>query len=155
MGEFALQLIVAGLCVTPIRRFLGVNLIKFRRAIGIVTFFYVLVHFMTWLVLDMGLHLDQALRDIVKRPYVTIGMASLLLMIPLVMTSNNWSVRKLGAARWNRWHKLTYPAAILGAVHYVWLVKAWPLEPFLYLGAILLLLALRLKLKAKSRPLTA
>lgn len=155
MGELALQLIVAGLCITPLRRLWGVNLIKYRRAIGIVTFAYVAVHFLTWLVLDMGLLLDQALRDILKRPYVTIGMASLVLMIPLVATSNNWSVRRLGAAKWNRWHKLTYPAAILGAVHYIWLVKAWPLEPFLYLGAILLLLALRIKLTGKSRPAAA
>lgn len=155
MGELALQLIVAGLCITPVRRFWGVNLIRYRRAIGIVTFSYVALHFLTWVVLDMGLLLDQALSDILKRPYVTVGMAAMVLMLPLVATSNNWSVRRLGAARWNRLHKLTYPAAILGAIHYIWLVKAWPLEPFLYLGAILLLLALRARPKGKSRPVAA
>jgi methionine sulfoxide reductase heme-binding subunit len=147
MGLLALQVMVAVLAVTPIRNFLGVNLIRYRRALGLVAFFYVLVHFVTWVVLDMGLLWDQMLRDIVKRPYVTIGMIGLLALIPLAVTSNNWSIRKVGPVAWKRLHRLTYVAAVAGAVHYIWLVKAWPIEPFLYAGAILALLALRVRLR--------
>ena len=147
LGLLGLKLIVAGLCITPLRRHAGVNLLKFRRAIGLLAFFYILLHFLTWLGLDMGLQLSQALGDIFKRPYVTIGMAGLLLLLPLAVTSNNWSVRQLGAVRWQKLHRLTYAAALAGAVHYIWLVKSWPLEPFLYLVAILGLLSLRLRQK--------
>jgi len=106
-------------------------------------FVYVVLHFLTWIVLDMGLLWQQALQDIVKRPYVTIGMIGLAAMIPLAATSNNWSVRRMGAAAWQRLHKLTYLAALAGAIHYIWLVKTFPVEPVLYLAAILVLLALR------------
>lgn len=143
LGKIALQLITAGLCVTPLRRFAGMNLLKFRRAVGLLAFFYVLLHFLSWIVLDMGLLWAQALGDIVKRPYVTMGMAGLLMLIPLAATSNDRAVRWLGAARWRQLHRLTYGAALAGAIHYLWLVKAWPVEPFIYLGAILGLLALR------------
>ena len=143
-GEVALQLIVAGLCITPLRRFAGVNLIKYRRAVGLVAFFYIVAHLLTWAVLDMGMLWAQAWADIWKRPYVTVGMAGFLLLLPLAITSNNWSIRRLGPQRWGSLHRLVYFAAIAGGVHYIWLVKAWPLEPFVYLGAILALLALRL-----------
>lgn len=144
LGLWGLQLIVAGLCVTPLRRFAGVNLIKFRRAIGLVAFLYIVLHFLTWLLLDLGLRWEQAVGDIIKRPYITMGMLGLLAMLPLALTSNNRSVRKLGAARWQKLHKLVYLAAVAGAVHFLWLVKAWPVEPFVYLGAVLALLAVRM-----------
>ena len=143
LGLWGLQLLVAGLCITPLRRFAGVNLIRFRRAIGLVAFSYILLHLMVWLVLDMGLLWEQALKDIAKRPYVTMGMAGFAALVPLALTSNDWAVRRLGPVRWRRLHRLTYLAALAGGVHYLWLVKAWPLEPFLYLGAILALLGLR------------
>lgn len=143
LGKLGLQLLVAGLCITPLRRIAGLNLIRFRRATGLTAFYYIALHFLSWLVLDMGLLLGQALADIVKRPYVTIGMASLLLLVPLAVTSNNRMVKRLGAARWGQLHKLTYPAVLLGSVHYIWLVKAWPPEPFVYLAVILGLLAVR------------
>lgn len=143
LGKIALQLVIAGLAITPLRRFAGVNLIRFRRAVGLLTFFYVVAHFLTWLILDMGMLWAQAWGDIWKRPYVTMGMAGMALMLPLAVTSNNWSVRWLGPPRWQRLHRLVYAAAIAGGVHYVWLVKAWPMEPFLYLAAILALLAAR------------
>ncbi|OYX45166.1 MAG: sulfoxide reductase heme-binding subunit YedZ [Rhodobacterales bacterium 32-67-9] len=150
LGLWGLKLIVVGLCISPLRRAFGVNLIKYRRAIGLLTFFYILLHFLAWIVLDMGLLWGQALSDIVKRPYITVGMAGLLAMVPLALTSNDWSVRKLGAARWQRLHLLTYPAAVTGAVHYLWLVKAWPLEPVLYLAAIIALTGLRTILKRRA-----
>lgn len=143
LGLTALQLIIAGLCITPLRRFAGVNLLRFRRAVGVTAFSYVLLHFLTWVVLDMGLLLDQALADVVKRPYVTVGMIGLVSLIPLAATSNNWSVRRLGAARWQKVHRLTYLAAIAAAVHFLWLVKVWTFEPLAYATAILFLLALR------------
>ena len=143
LGELALQLIVAVLAITPLRRYAGLSLLRFRRALGVVSFAYVVLHFLCWLVLDMGLLIQQAAGDVLKRPYITLGAVALLLMVPLALTSNDWSVRRLGAARWSRLHRLTYPAAILAALHYLWLVKAWPVEPIAYLGAILALLALR------------
>ncbi len=143
LGKLGLQLLVVVLCITPLRRYLGVNLTKCRRALGLTASYYIALHFLTWAVLDMGLRFSQILGDIAKRPYVTIGMAALLLLLPLAVTSNDSMVRRLGAARWRKLHLLTYPAVMLGAVHYIWLVKAWPLEPFVYLAAILGLIALR------------
>jgi len=143
LGELGLQFIVGGLAVTPLRRIAGVNLLRFRRAIGLIAFFYVLAHLAAWLVLDMGMLWGQVAADIWKRPYITMGMAGFLMLLPLALTSNNWSIRKLGGARWRWLHKLVYPAALAGAVHYLWLVKAWPVEPFLYLGGIVALLAIR------------
>lgn len=144
LGLLGLQMIVAGLCITPLRRFAGLNLIRYRRAVGLVAFFYILLHFATWIVLDMGLLWDQALADILKRPYVTMGMVGLAALLPLALTSNNWSVRRLGAAAWQRLHRLTYLAAIAGVVHFLWLVKVWTVEPLAYAAAILGLLTIRL-----------
>jgi len=142
MGEAALQVLVAGLAITPLRKFAGLNLLKFRRAIGLLTFFYVTLHLLVWLILDVQI-LSQVWGDILKRPYITIGMASFLMMIPLAITSNGYSVRRLGP-RWRRLHKLTYCVALLGGLHFVMLVKGFQFEPLIYLAAIILLLALRL-----------
>lgn len=149
LGEFALQLAIAGLAVTPLRRMAGLNLLKFRRAIGIMTFTYVFLHLLVWLVLDVQL-IGQIWADIVKRPYITVGMAAFLLMIPLVATSNNWSVRCLGP-RWRKLHRLTYPAVLLGGVHYLMLVKGFQIEPLIYLAVILGLLALRIRLIPRAK----
>ncbi|GHF32653.1 protein-methionine-sulfoxide reductase heme-binding subunit MsrQ [Seohaeicola zhoushanensis] len=142
LGELALKFLVAGLAVTPLRRFLGLNLMRFRRAIGLVTFFYVCCHLLVWLVLDVQL-LAQIWADIVKRPYITVGMAAFVLLVPLAVTSNNRSVRRLGPA-WRRLHRLVYPAAILGGVHYLMLAKGFRIEPLVYLALIAGLLLLRL-----------
>ncbi|MBV2359157.1 protein-methionine-sulfoxide reductase heme-binding subunit MsrQ [Thalassococcus sp. CAU 1522] len=141
LGEIALQLLVIGLCITPLRRFLGINLIRFRRAFGLLAFFYVTLHLLVWLVLDVQI-LGQVWADIVKRPYITVGMVAFALMIPLAITSNNWSVRKLGT-RWRALHKLTYAVGLLGATHFVMLSKGFQLEPLIYLAVILALLVLR------------
>jgi len=142
LGELALQLMVAILAVTPLRRLLGVNLLRFRRALGILAFVYVMLHLLVWLVLDVQI-LSQIWADIVKRPYITIGMVAFVLMIPLALTSNNASVRWLGA-RWRQLHKMTYAIGLLGAVHFLLLTKGFQLEPLVYLTLILGLLALRL-----------
>lgn len=143
VGLWALKFIVAGLCVTPLRRLTGISLIKYRRAIGLLAFFYVVLHFLVWLILDMQLYWSQIGGDILKRPFITLGMLAMLMMIPLAVTSNNLSVRRMGAAAWGRLHKLTYPVAVLGAVHYLLVVKAWPREPMVYVVIVLALLALR------------
>lgn len=149
LGQFALQLLVVGLAVTPLRRHVGINLIRFRRAIGLMAFLYVFLHLLTWLVLDVQL-LSQIWADILKRPYITVGMAGFVLLVPLALTSNNLSVRKLGP-RWRRLHKLTYGAVLLGGVHYLMVVKGFQLEPLIYLGVILGLLVLRIEPKKLRR----
>jgi len=132
-GLWALRLLIAGLIVTPLRRTVGLNLLRFRRAIGVMTFVYALAHLTVW-------------TDILKRPYITIGMAGFLCLIPLAATSNNWSLRKLGA-RWRKLHRLTYVAALLAALHFLWLAKGLQLEPLIYAGVILALLIYRLPFK--------
>ncbi|WP_212523070.1 protein-methionine-sulfoxide reductase heme-binding subunit MsrQ [Actibacterium sp. MT2.3-13A] len=149
LGELALQLLLAGLAVTPLRRHFGVSLIRYRRAIGLLAFCYVTLHLAVWLFLDIGIW-SQIWADILKRPYITIGMAGFALLVPLAATSNNWSVRRLGPA-WRRLHRLTYAAVLLGALHYVMLVKGWQIAPLLYLAAALGLLALRLP-RRQRRP---
>jgi len=143
LGEIALQLLIIGLAITPMRRHLGLNFLKFRRTFGVLAFTYVALHLLVWLVLDVGI-LSQIWTDILKRPYITIGMVGFVLMIPLAMTSNNVSVRRLGPL-WRKLHKLTYVIVILGGVHFIMVVKGIQLEPLIYMGVILGLLALRFK----------
>ncbi len=146
-GSVALKLLVAGLAVTPIMKWTRVSLLKFRRAIGLIAFFFVLAHFLVWALLDVH-SLGRVWADIVKRPYITIGMIALLALIPLVLTSNNWSIRRLGR-NWKRLHQLVYGIALLGGVHFLWLSKGFQIEPLVYLGLIIGLLALRLPWKAR------
>ena len=143
LGLWGLKFIVAGLCVTPLRWATGVSLIKYRRAIGLLAFFYVALHLTTWVTLDLQFRWAEIGADLIKRPYIIVGMIGFTALLPLAITSNNLSVRKMGAAVWQKVHKLTYVAALAGAIHYMMLVKAWPLEPILYLGAVILLLAAR------------
>jgi sulfoxide reductase heme-binding subunit YedZ len=142
LGELALKLLMVGLAITPLRKLVGLNLIKFRRAIGVLTFTYVALHLLVWLVLDVQV-LSQIWADILKRPYITIGMLGFVMMIPLVITSNNWSVKRLGAG-WRRLHQLTYLVAILGGIHFIMIAKGIQLEPLIYMAVILGLLAYRL-----------
>ncbi|KUP92783.1 protein-methionine-sulfoxide reductase heme-binding subunit MsrQ [Tritonibacter horizontis] len=148
-GELALQFFIATLAVTPLRRFVGLNLLKFRQALGLLTFSYVLCHLLVWLLLDVQIP-SQIIADILKRPYITVGMAAFVLLIPLAVTSNKASIRKLGST-WRRLHKLSYPAAVLAALHFVLLAKGFQIEPLLYLGGIIVLLLLRLKLPGRIR----
>ena len=150
-GLVALQILVATLAITPLRTWTNISLIKYRRALGVTAFAFVLAHFLVWTLLDLR-SLSRIGEEIVKRPYITIGFAAFVLLIPLAATSNNWSIRKLGGMGWRKLHKLTYPAILLGAVHFVWLVKGYPWEPFLYLGAVVGLLALRLIPKRRPQP---
>ena len=150
LGEIAMQLLIIGLCITPLRRFLGINLIKFRRTFGLLAFTYVVLHLGVWVILDMSLLWGQMWADIWKRPYISIGMIGFVFLIPLAATSNNASVKRLGAASWRKLHKLAYPIAVLGAVHYIMVQKVWEIEPSVYLAVVLGLIVLRRKTKTDS-----
>lgn len=150
LGLWGLQFLLATLCVTPLRR-LGVNLMRFRRALGVMAFFYIAMHFLSWVVLDMGLRWEEILRDLWKRPYIILGMIGLMAMAPLVATSTDAAIRRIGPLRWRRLHRLSYVAGVAGAAHYVILVKGWPTEPLLYAGAVGALLLLRLRVVLPKR----
>jgi sulfoxide reductase heme-binding subunit YedZ len=149
LGELGLQFLIASLAVTPLRRHLGVNLLRFRRALGLLAFTYVALHLAVWLALDVQT-LARAGEDILKRPYITVGMAAFVLLLPLAATSTDRAVRRLGV-RWRQLHRLAYPAAVLGGLHYVLLAKGLQLAPLAYLAAILALLVLRLRWPAVRR----
>ena len=145
LGDIAIQTFILVLAVTPLRRKLGLNLIRFRRALGLAVMFFVTMHLGVWLFLDVGIW-SQIWGDIIKRPYITVGMGAFVLLIPLALTSNDWSVRRMGGKVWTKLHKLTYGAVLLGAVHNVMIQKVWEAESLIYLGLILVLLAMRLPL---------
>ena len=148
-GLWGLQFLVATLAISPARR-LGLNLIKMRRALGVLSFCYILLHFLTWTILDMGLDAGQIGQALWKRPYILIGFAAFVGMIPLAMTSNNLAIRRIGPKAWSQLHKLTYVIAIFGVVHYLLLVKVITLQPMVYAAVVAGLLSLRL-LGAKRR----
>jgi len=141
LGEFALKLLIVGLAVSPLLHFTRINLVRFRRAIGLMAFAYVLAHFLVWFLLDLQA-LNQIWTEIAKRPYVTAGFAGFIVMIPLALTSNDWSVRRLGRF-WRFLHRLTYLAAILAGVHFIMLSKGFDVEALAHMTVILAFLALR------------
>jgi len=145
LGRWALQLLILTLLVTPVRKWVGVNLIKFRRAFGLLTFFYVSLHLLTWLVLDKQFFWSEILHDLYKRPYIILGMTGFVMLVPLALTSNRFSIRRLGPVWWNRLHKIGYLVVLLGAAHYLLVVKAWPMKPILYLGVVILVLGSRIR----------
>src|SRR5262245_45369147 len=123
-GSWALILLLASLSVTPLRKFFGWhNLIKYRRMLGLFAFFYALLHFSTYMVLDHFFDFPAIAKDIIKRPYVTAGFTGFVLLIPLAVTSTAAMIRRLGK-RWQKLHRLVYVAAIAGVVHFYWLVRA-------------------------------
>ncbi|HRP79559.1 MAG TPA: protein-methionine-sulfoxide reductase heme-binding subunit MsrQ [Aquamicrobium sp.] len=142
LGIWALRFLLATLMVTPLRDLAGVNLMRYRRALGLLAFWYALMHFSTYMVLDKGLDLASILADIAKRPFITIGMACLALLVPLALTSNAFSIRRLGS-RWQSLHRLVYVVVPAAAVHYAMSVKVVTAEPFLYLALAALLVLYR------------
>lgn len=143
LGLTGLQLIVAGLCVTPLRVATGISLLRFRRALGLLAFLYVALHLLVWVLLDLQLRWAEIGADIAKRPYILVGFIGFVLMLPLAATSNDRAVRRMGALAWRQLHRLTYVVALAGAIHFLWLVKTWQTEPLAYLAAILALLGFR------------
>ena len=125
LGLWALKFLVLGLAITPLRRLTGINLLRYRRAVGLLAFIYASLHLTTYLVLDQHLDFAAIWADIVKRPYITIGMAAFLVLIPLAVTSNNAMVRRLGGPAWQKLHRWVYLAAAAGVVHYILVAKVW------------------------------
>lgn len=143
-GMTTLVLLLITLSVTPIRRATGWNpVIKLRRPLGLFAFFYAVVHFSIWFVFDMVFNVEWMLQDIAERKYITVGMAALLVLTPLAITSTRGWIRRLGK-RWATLHKGIYIAAMLGVVHYYWLVKADTRLPLLLAVCLLVLLLVRL-----------
>jgi methionine sulfoxide reductase heme-binding subunit len=150
LGLWALRFLVAGLAITPLRRLGGPNLFRYRRAVGLLAFIYAALHLTVYMVLDQGLNWAAIWADIVKRPYITVGMLAFTCLVPLAVTSNAPSIRRLGP-RWNRLHRLVYVAAAAGALHFIMLVKVWPLEPLIYLALVAALLLFRLQGYVRKR----
>lgn len=145
LGDWALRLLLITLTVTPLRRIFGWNsLLRLRRMLGLFTFFYACMHVMSYVILDQFFALDEILKDIIKRPFITIGFACFLLMIPLAATSTNKMIKRLGAKRWQALHKLVYLIALGAVLHYLWMVKADLRHPLWYGGTLAVLLGYRL-----------
>lgn len=143
-GDWSLRFLLLTLAVTPLRRLNGWNwLQRFRRMLGLFAFFYVCLHFSVYLVFDQFFDGRAIVADIAKRPYITVGFAGWLLLIPLAVTSTNGMIKRLGR-NWQRLHRLVYLIGALGVLHYLWLVKADITEPLVYAGVLTVLLGYRL-----------
>jgi sulfoxide reductase heme-binding subunit YedZ len=140
-GDWVIYFLLITLAITPLRKLTGWNdLIKFRRMMGLYAFFYASVHFLSYIGFDRLFDLSDMAREIVKRPFILVGFAAFVLLVPLAVTSTRGWVLRLGAARWSALHKAVYPIAILGIVHYWWLVKrdiTWPVVFALVLAVLL------------------
>ncbi len=154
-GEWALRLLLATLAVTPLRRITGWQLVATqRRTLGLFAFAYATAHFLIWSVLDNGLDLAGILEDIAERPFVTVGFAAFVLLIPLALTSTRASIKRLGK-RWIALHRLVYVAAALGVLHFFWLVKKDLRPPLVYGAVLAVLLGVRIWFRySKSRSST-
>jgi methionine sulfoxide reductase heme-binding subunit len=153
-GDWTLILILITLSVTPARQITRQYwLIGVRRMLGLFAFFYGALHFVTYIWLDQSFDLHGVLKDIVKRPFITVGFAAFLLMIPLALTSTAWSIRYLGGRNWQSLHRLIYFTAILGVIHYLWLVKADRKKPLEYgfLLSVLLLYRVRVWMSDRTK----
>ena len=145
-GRWGLKFLLLTLTITPLRRWTGWGwLLRFRRMLGLYAFFYIVLHFLTYAVLDQGLAISLIIEDVIKRPYITLGMTGFVLLIPLAVTSTRGMMRRLGK-RWVELHRLVYLIAILGVWHFYWQVKQDILEPLIYAFILGLLLCYRLVL---------
>lgn len=143
LGLWTIRFLILTLAVSPVRELFGVNLTRYRRALGLLCFYYAVMHFTVYLVLDQNLMLPAVLADITKRPFIMFGMAGLTLLVPLAVTSNAFSIRRMGP-NWHRLHTLIYVVAITGAIHFALATKVLSAEQYLYLSVITLLLVHRL-----------
>ena len=143
-GNWGLRFLIITLAISPFRLRSGWNwLARFRRMLGLFAFFYVLMHFLTWLFLDQGLYLSAIIEDIAKRPFITIGFAAFVILLSLAVTSTAGMRRRLGR-RWQKLHNWIYVAAILGVWHYWWQVKLDVSDPAIYTSALAVLLIYRI-----------
>lgn len=144
LGLWALRFLLASFAITPLRQLARIDLLRYRRALGLLAFYYAALHLAAYVALDHRLDLAAIWADILKRPYVTVGMLSFIIMIPLAITSNDAMIRRMGGQTWARLQRLVYLAVIGGAVHFLLVVKSWPMEPLVYAAIATLLLAYRL-----------
>lgn len=145
LGDWALRFLLITLAITPLRQLTGFNpLIRFRRMLGLYAFFYATLHITNYVVLDQFFYWPEIWADIIKRPYITIGMVTFMLLLPLAITSTNKMIKRLGGKRWQRLHRLVYPAAIGAVLHYTMMVKADLHEPLLYAAILAGLLGIRI-----------
>lgn len=154
-GDWSLRFLLITLAVTPLRKLFGWKfLMRYRRMFGLFAFFYVCLHFSTYLVFDHFFDLGEIAKDIVKRPYITVGFTAFVLLIPLAVTSTNKMKKRLGK-RWQRLHQLVYVVAVCGILHYLWLVKADLLQPLMHAAILILLLGVRVWFQRQSpRPVS-
>nr|WP_265519068.1 protein-methionine-sulfoxide reductase heme-binding subunit MsrQ [Nitratireductor luteus] len=158
LGIWTLRFLITTLMVTPLRDLTGISLIRYRRTLGLLTFYYALLHFTTYMLIDYRLDLQAIAADIVKRPYITFGMLAFAILVPLAITSNDRMVRRLRGA-WAKLHRWVYLVAAAAAVHYLLVVKSWPMEPLVYFAIVAVLLAYRLgkhlRRRRRRRPAAA
>jgi methionine sulfoxide reductase heme-binding subunit len=155
-GWWGLTFVLITLSVTPVRRWLDMPwLLRMRRMLGLFAFFYASLHFLTWLVVDQFFDWDAITKDIIKRPYITVGFSAFVLLLPLAVTSTNAMVRRLGAARWQALHRAVYVIALLGVVHFWWLVKKDITEPLVFAALLTVLLSARLVFFLRKRGMRA
>lgn len=144
LGTWALNLLLITLTVTPLRKLSGWHTaLRLRRMLGLFVFFYATLHLTSYLWFDQFFDWGEILKDILKRPFITVGMATFILLVPLAATSNAFAIRRLGGRRWQALHRTVYACAILAVLHYSWLVKADQSQPLLYAGILALLLGIR------------
>lgn len=144
-GWWTLALLLITLSVTPVRRLFKMPwLLRLRRMLGLFAFFYVSLHFTTYIWLDQFFDWAEIVKDVAKRPFITVGFSAFVLLIPLAVTSNNALVKRLGARRWQLLHRLVYAIAALGVLHFWWLVKRDITEPFIFASLLALVLIIRL-----------
>ena len=144
MGQYGIKLLVIVLVISPLRDISNINFNKFRRLIGVMSFIYICLHFLSYLILDQSLSIVELWNDIIKRPYITLGIISAFFMLLLAITSNNFSIRTLGVIRWKKLHKFVYIIGIGGGLHFLLLTKTWQIEPIIYCTLIASLLFYRI-----------
>jgi sulfoxide reductase heme-binding subunit YedZ len=144
LGDWTLRILLTSLAMTPLRIVFGLSWpIALRRLLGLFAFTYVCLHFSVWIVLDFFFDWPRMWADILKRPYITVGMLGLLSLIPLAATSTAAMIRRLGARNWTRLHRLAYVAGVCGVLHYLWLAKVGVRDPYWYAVALAGLLGVR------------
>ena len=151
-GNCTLIFVLLTLSITPGRRYLRLpDLIRLRRMLGLFAFFYASLHFLTWIGLGKDFQIAEMLHDVRKRPFITVGFAGFVLMLPLAVTSTAGWVRRLGGKRWQALHRLIYVSAIAGVIHYRWLAKSGDPAPLIYMTALVLLLLDRIRGRLQHR----
>jgi len=144
LGDWTFRILLSALALTPLRIVTGMAWqMSLRRLLGLFAFFYASLHFSVWILLDHFFNWSQMAADIVKRPYITMGMLALTCLVPLAVTSTTAMIKRLGAANWKRLHRLVYLVAVCAALHFLWLAKVGRTDQYVYAGIVALLLGLR------------